>query len=59
MNPACQQMGTGPAPFNPASAGPEGRWLRGYTVKDAPLPVPPTWDGIQPPDDPPNCSFTK
>jgi hypothetical protein len=60
MNPACQQMGTGPAPFNPASAGPDGRWLHGYTVKDAPLPVPSTWDGIQPPDDPPNnCSFTE
>jgi len=58
VNPACHQMGTGPAPFSPASAGPDGHWLRGYTVKDAPLPVPATWEGIQPPDNPPNCSFT-
>lgn len=53
---ACQQMGTGPAPFSPASAGPDGRWLRGYTVRDAPLPI---WNdpNIQPPDDPADCTF--
>jgi hypothetical protein len=52
----CQQMGSGPAPFNPASAGPDGRWLRGYTVKDAPLPIPADGDFEGPPD-PADCTF--
>ena len=51
----CQQMGTGPAPFSPASASPDGRWLKGYTVKEAPLPIP-TGD-VEPPAGPPDCSF--
>ncbi|GLZ09384.1 hypothetical protein Acsp03_68500 [Actinomadura sp. NBRC 104412] len=57
VHPACHQMGTGPAPFSPAGPGPDGRWLKGYTVKDAPLPI---WSdpGIQPPDAPPDCTFT-
>jgi hypothetical protein len=55
VDPRCQQMGNGTAPFSPASSGPYHRWLRGYTVKDAPLPVP-TGD-FTPPDDPADCSF--
>ncbi|SFP56460.1 MULTISPECIES: hypothetical protein [Actinomadura] len=53
--PQCQQMGSGPAPFSPASSGPFGKWLKGYTVKDAPLEIPS--GGFQPPDFPPDCSF--
>ncbi|WP_131737134.1 hypothetical protein [Actinomadura roseirufa] len=53
--PQCQQMGNGPAPFSAASAGPFGKWLRGYTVKDAPLPIPK--GAFQPPDLPEDCSF--
>lgn len=54
--PQCQQMGGGPAPSSPAGAGPDGRWLKGYTVKAAPLEIP--TGTIQPPDNPPDCSFT-
>ncbi|GAA0265058.1 hypothetical protein GCM10009527_071450 [Actinomadura nitritigenes] len=54
--PQCQQMGSGPVPFSPAGAGPDGRWLKGYTVKAAPLEIP--TGTIQPPDNPPDCSFT-
>ncbi len=51
----CQQMGSGPAPFSMNSSGPFGKWLTGYTVKDAPLPVP---EGdFQPPDLPEDCKF--
>ncbi|WUI02709.1 hypothetical protein OHR68_13165 [Spirillospora sp. NBC_00431] len=53
--PQCQQMGGGPAPFNPSSPGPSGKWLKGYTVKDAPLTLPA--GELQPPDNPPDCSF--
>ncbi|MBO2464433.1 hypothetical protein [Actinomadura violacea] len=53
--PQCQQMGGGPAPFSPASAGPDGRWLKGYTVKAAPMDIP--TGQFQPPDNPPDCSF--
>ncbi|MDN3359504.1 hypothetical protein [Actinomadura sp. DC4] len=51
----CQQMGTGPAPFSPASAGPSGRFLKGYTVRDAPLPIPS--GEVSPPADPPGCTY--
>lgn len=57
VNAQCQQMGTGPAPFNPASAGPDGRWLKGYTVKDAPLQVPAEDSGVQRFEDPADCTF--
>ncbi|TDD81101.1 hypothetical protein E1293_19395 [Actinomadura darangshiensis] len=53
--PQCQQMGTGPAPFSPNTRGPFGKWLKGYTVKDAPLRIPS--GDFQPPDSPPDCSF--
>ncbi|SNR48641.1 hypothetical protein [Actinomadura mexicana] len=53
--PQCHQMGEGPAPFSANSSGPFGKWLEGYTVKDAPLDVP-TGD-FQPPDNPADCSF--
>ncbi|QKG22411.1 hypothetical protein [Actinomadura verrucosospora] len=53
--PQCQQMGSGPAPFSPASAGPDGRWMKGYTVKAAPMDLP--TGEIQSPDNPPDCSF--
>ncbi|TDB88623.1 hypothetical protein E1264_10820 [Actinomadura sp. KC216] len=53
--PQCQQMGTGPAPFSENSPGPFGKWLKGYTVKDAPLQLPS--GGFEPPDSPPDCSF--
>ncbi|WP_433330771.1 hypothetical protein [Spirillospora sp. CA-294931] len=58
VNPQCQQMGTGPAPFSPASAGPDGRWLKGYTVKDGGIPLPDD-PNVQPPENPPNCKFKK
>ncbi|MQY04729.1 hypothetical protein [Actinomadura macrotermitis] len=53
VDPVCQQMGTGPAPFSPASAGPDGRWLKGYTVKDSRFRLPA--GDVQQPDEPPNC----
>ncbi|MFI0368951.1 hypothetical protein ACH35V_13795 [Actinomadura sp. 1N219] len=53
--PHCQQMGTGPAPFSENSSGPFGKWLKGYTVKDAPLRLPS--GDFQPPDMPADCSF--
>ncbi|TDD83831.1 hypothetical protein [Actinomadura rubrisoli] len=52
----CQQMGSGPAPFSTNSSGPFGKWLKGYTVKDAPLPIPK--GEFEPPDNPPDCKFT-
>ncbi|MEU5882783.1 hypothetical protein [Spirillospora sp. NPDC047279] len=51
----CQHMGAGPAPFSPVSRGPYGRPITGYTVKDAPLPVP--QGEFDQPDDPADCSF--
>ncbi|WP_157430537.1 hypothetical protein [Actinomadura macra] len=51
----CQQMGSGPAPHSANSSGPFGKWLAGYTVQDAPLPIP---DGeFEQPDFPPDCTF--
>ncbi|KAB2342150.1 hypothetical protein [Actinomadura rudentiformis] len=55
VDPRCLQMGTGPAPFSPVSRGPHDQRISGYTVKDAPLPVP---DGeFEGPDTPADCSF--
>lgn len=51
----CHQMGDGPAPFSTNSSGPFGKWLKGYTVKDAPLQIP--TGEFQPPDNPADCSF--
>ncbi|MBO2447246.1 hypothetical protein J4573_09135 [Actinomadura barringtoniae] len=50
----CQQMGTGPAPFSPASPGPYDHWLKGYTIKEAPLPI---RTDFVPPDAPADCTF--
>ncbi|MFG2006356.1 hypothetical protein ACGFNU_45145 [Spirillospora sp. NPDC048911] len=55
VDPRCQPMGTGPAPFSPVSRGPFNGRITGYTVQDAPLPVP---DGnFEQPDTPADCSF--
>ncbi|MUN40833.1 hypothetical protein [Actinomadura litoris] len=53
--PQCLQMGSGPAPHSANSSGPFGKWLKGYTVKDAPLELPK--GDFQPPDLPQDCSF--
>ncbi|GAA2630579.1 hypothetical protein SMC26_23355 [Actinomadura fulvescens] len=55
VDPRCQTMGSGPAPFSPVSRGPFNERITGYTVKDAPLPVPK--GDFLPPDSPADCSF--
>ncbi|MEV4252074.1 hypothetical protein AB0J52_02780 [Spirillospora sp. NPDC049652] len=54
VNEQCQQMGTGPAPFSPAGPGPDGHWLKGYTIKAAPITLP---TQFTPPNDPPDCTY--
>ncbi|MCP2335648.1 hypothetical protein [Actinomadura rupiterrae] len=54
VNEQCQQMGTGPAPFSPAAPGPDGHWLKGYTIKPAPIALP---TKFLPPKDPSDCKY--